>query len=250
LLLGKVFDDRGNAMTPSYAIKKGVRYRYYVSCVLAQGRKEEAGTVKRVAADEIERIVRQAIAQAVPTRRSSAQAARRTAKGIEGVADFGESSEIDQIVRTRVESVALQPHSIDIELRSSDARLADRISVPWTPQTFRRKREVISPSDGFHDGRPIRANARRKLIKAIARARAWLSEIVSGQAQSLEAIAAREGMNERSARMMLSLAFLAPDLIKAAVDGTLPRGFGVSRLMDLPAAWTAQRQALGLPKTT
>ena len=32
LLLGRVFDDRGNRMTPSYAIKKGVRYRYYTSC--------------------------------------------------------------------------------------------------------------------------------------------------------------------------------------------------------------------------
>ena len=57
LLLGKLFDDRGNAMTPSYAIKKGVRYRYYVSCVLAQGRKEEAGSVKRVAALTLEQIV-------------------------------------------------------------------------------------------------------------------------------------------------------------------------------------------------
>jgi hypothetical protein len=36
LLLGRIFDDRGNRMTPSYAIKKGVRYRYYISCVLAQ----------------------------------------------------------------------------------------------------------------------------------------------------------------------------------------------------------------------
>ena len=34
LLMGKLFDDQDNPMTPSYAIKKGVRYRYYVSCVL------------------------------------------------------------------------------------------------------------------------------------------------------------------------------------------------------------------------
>jgi hypothetical protein len=44
-------------MTPSYAVKNGVRYRYYVSCVLAQGRKHEAGSVPRVPAPEIERIV-------------------------------------------------------------------------------------------------------------------------------------------------------------------------------------------------
>ena len=88
-----------------------------------------------------------------------------------------------------------------------------------------------------------------KLISAIARARRWLNEIVSGEAAGIEAIAAREQLNERSARMTLSLAFLAPDIVKAAVDGTLPRGFGVSRLTDMPASWTTQRRAAGLPAT-
>jgi hypothetical protein len=46
--------------------------------------------------------------------------------------------------------------------------------------------------------------------------------------------------------MILSLAFLAPDIVKAAVGGTLPRGFGVSRLTDLPANWKEQRRTLGL----
>jgi DNA invertase Pin-like site-specific DNA recombinase len=63
LLLGRLFDDRGNRMTPSYAIKKGVRYRYYVSCVLAQGRKSEAGSIARIAASAIETIVRDAVAR-------------------------------------------------------------------------------------------------------------------------------------------------------------------------------------------
>ena len=56
----------------------------------------------------------------------------------------------------------------------------------------------------------------------------------------------REGLPERSARSILSLAFLAPDIVKAAVMGTLPRGFGVSRLIDLPASWAEQRRTLGL----
>ena len=30
LLMGKIFDDRGNPMSPSHAVKKGARYRYYV----------------------------------------------------------------------------------------------------------------------------------------------------------------------------------------------------------------------------
>ena len=47
LLLGKLFDDRGHRMSPTHASKQGVRYRYYVSCALAQGRPEATGSVPR-----------------------------------------------------------------------------------------------------------------------------------------------------------------------------------------------------------
>jgi hypothetical protein len=47
--------------------------------------------------------------------------------------------------------------------------------------------------------------------------------------------------------MTLSLAFLAPDIVEAAADGILPRGFGLSRLTDLPLSWAEQRHKLGLP---
>ena len=67
LLMGKLFDDRGNPMTPSYAVKKGVRYRYYVSSVLHQGRREEAGSLLRIAAEAAERIVLAAIDRLPPT---------------------------------------------------------------------------------------------------------------------------------------------------------------------------------------
>ena len=47
--------------------------------------------------------------------------------------------------------------------------------------------------------------------------------------------------------MTISLAFLAPDLVKAAIEGRLPHGMGVVRLADLPAEWSRQHQMLGLP---
>jgi site-specific DNA recombinase len=50
----------------------------------------------------------------------------------------------------------------------------------------------------------------------------------------------------RSIRMTLSLAFLSPEIVKAAVEGRLPRGFGLKRLVDLPMAWTDQWRTLGL----
>ena len=51
----------------------------------------------------------------------------------------------------------------------------------------------------------------------------------------------------RKVNMAISLAFLAPDLVKAAIDGRLPHGMGVARLADLPAEWSRQHQMLGLP---
>jgi hypothetical protein len=45
LLIGRIFDDRGNRMTPSSAHKQGARYRYYVSAPVLQGRREAAGSV-------------------------------------------------------------------------------------------------------------------------------------------------------------------------------------------------------------
>jgi hypothetical protein len=50
----------------------------------------------------------------------------------------------------------------------------------------------------------------------------------------------RDGKTDRSIRMILSLALLAPDIVKAAVKGRLPRGYGLRRLVDLPMAWPDQ----------
>jgi hypothetical protein len=73
-----------------------------------------------------------------------------------------------------------------------------------------------------------------------------LDELLFEPNQTIETIAARESKSERSIRMTLSLAFLSPDLVKAATDGRLPRGFGLTRLTDLPIAWSDQWAALGL----
>ncbi|HTZ66315.1 MAG TPA: hypothetical protein VMB83_02375 [Roseiarcus sp.] len=54
LLAGRIFDDRNNPMTPTHANKKGVRYRYYVSHALLQGRANEAGSVARISAPDVE----------------------------------------------------------------------------------------------------------------------------------------------------------------------------------------------------
>jgi hypothetical protein len=46
--------------------------------------------------------------------------------------------------------------------------------------------------------------------------------------------------------MTISLAFIAPGLVKAIIDGRLPRGIGVAAVRDLPAEWSLQFERLGL----
>ena len=53
-------------MSPSYSVKTGVRYRFYVSAALLRGRKSEAGSLTRVSATQIEQAVLEATRQRAP----------------------------------------------------------------------------------------------------------------------------------------------------------------------------------------
>jgi site-specific DNA recombinase len=110
----------------------------------------------------------------------------------------------------------------------------------------RPRREVIA-IEGASPAttRPIRSDSRIKLVTAIARGRQWLADIDSGSA-TIAGIATREACSKRHVQMTISLTFLAPSLVKAAVEGRLPRGIGVARLFDAPVAWSRQHQMLGL----
>jgi site-specific DNA recombinase len=64
LVTGLIFDHRGNLMSPSYSVRRGKRYRYYVSRGLVRGaRKEDAGSYCRVGAEDLERQVVEVLAQ-------------------------------------------------------------------------------------------------------------------------------------------------------------------------------------------
>ena len=58
LLAGKIFDDKGNIMSPSHSRNRhGACYRYYISQAIIQNRAHEAGTISKIPAGEIEQFV-------------------------------------------------------------------------------------------------------------------------------------------------------------------------------------------------
>jgi hypothetical protein len=91
--------------------------------------------------------------------------------------------------------------------------------------TIRRARQILVPHGiPKNEIRPTRIERRARLVSAIARGRRWLDEIVSGS--DVQQIANRQKCIVRQVNMTISLAFLAPDLVRAAVEGRLPRGIG------------------------
>jgi DNA invertase Pin-like site-specific DNA recombinase len=230
LLMGRIFDDRGNRMSPTHARKGGVRYRYYLSSSLLQGRTEHAGSIRRVAAPDIEGVVVKLIREHV-----------------------NPASPMDDrsLIETHIVRVEVHPDRLIIQLAHDSNRQTpthkNTLTVPWRKTAMTRRREILLPAGVAPDhARPIRSESRVLLVASIARGRRWLTELLTDPNASAYSIARRDRCSVRKVNMTISLAFLSPDLVHAAVTGRLPRGIGVVRLIDMPAEWSRQHQMLGL----
>jgi site-specific DNA recombinase len=246
LLMGRIFDGRGNQMTPTHATKARVRYRYYISMALIQGQTNKAAKLNRIPAAEIEQLVVATVRQHV----------RATAHERNGAPDTPELNDKD-LISTQVARVDVKSNHLVVRLAiTSEQRNGKKVgdaatkvlTIPWKKTPARRPREIIPPVpvSPRPDQRPIRAETRAKLIASIAKGRQWLEEWTAGTVTSAEQIAARQNCTVRQVNMTISLAFLAPVLVQAAVEGRLPRGVGVANLRDAPAEWSRQHAMLGL----
>ena len=97
--------------------------------------------------------------------------------------------------------------------------------------------------------RSIKTHQRASLIRSISLGRLWLQQIVDGS-KTVTALAEEQACTLRQVNMTISLAFLAPSHVNAAVEGGLPRGVSVSSLRDAPPEWSQQVARLGLAPIT
>src|SRR5260221_190734 len=240
LLTGLLYDDAGHRMIPTHATKAGICYRYYVSLPHLKGESKtvSVGSISRIPATDIEDIIVKSVnehlvAQHDQPSSSSAQADDRSVIA-------------EQVIRVDLHKdrliVRLKSAGTE-ESHSTDGQL---LSIPWQKPPSRKSRQILIPLGvPRNEVRPTRIERRARLVSAISRGRRWLDEIVSGSAKNIEQIATRQKCSVRQVNMTISLAFLAPDLVKAAVEGRLPRGIGVERLRDAPAEWGRQFETLG-----
>ncbi len=120
------------------------------------------------------------------------------------------------------------------------------IVIPWIKPTSKRARSILHPTTAKLPLRPMKLERRATLVAAIARGRRWLDELIAGRIPDAQSIAHREHCSVRQVNLTLSLAFLAPPLVKAAVEGRLPQGIGLEQLRQLPPEWERQFETLAL----
>src|SRR3982075_2177459 len=226
LLTGLLYDDAGHRMIPTHATKAGIRYRYYVSLPHLKGGSKavSVGSVSRIPATDIADIIVKSVNEHLGAEHDQPTP--------------GSAHADDRNLMIAKQAVRIDVHKDRLLVRFKSAVTEEgshstdgqSLSIPWQKPPSRKSRQILIPLGvPRNEVRPTRIERRARLVSAISRGRRWLDEIVSGSVTDVQQIATRQKCSVRQVNMTVSLAFLAPDLVRAAVEGRLPRGIGVER---------------------
>jgi hypothetical protein len=269
LLAGMLFDGDGNRMTPTHAVRKGTRYRYYVSRPLITKDQTEPSAGRRIPAGEIEQLVTSRMRQWLADPDSIYQATRLSdpsmqrrliARAAEIEKTWPELPEARQraFLTALIERIDIADNQIDIHIRptrlaallnlAAEASAVDDDSqILYVPVELRRSgREIkmrIDATDPFATAKPD-----ARLIKLLIRARRFNAALVRSEGVPFAALAEREGVSPSYFTRLVRLSYIAPDIIQAILDGRQPRNLTPDKLLAhsrLPLAWHDQRTALG-----
>lgn len=271
-LKGLLFDEDGNAFSPSHAVKQGKRYRYYqttpargdkasrlpapqieghVTSELRrffQDPKKVMGELQSMALKpDAGRLLLETTALAArlaspfeaEARELVQQLVRRLEIGDEAVRAEIDRAALAQIV-TRKEYVSereLESLVLDSNIRFK--RSGSGVKLVIVPHT-----EDRNPLSALHsDGR-----SNMQLVQALKQAHVWLDDLTSGKSRSFADIALRENADKRHIARTVRLAFLAPDIVGAILAGREPVDLSPHRLLkkkDFPLHWNEQLKTFG-----
>ena len=268
LLMGLLYDEQGNRFTPSHATKKGRRYRYYVSQAVIKKPQTGNSGPARIPASEIEELV---ISQLTLLLRSPQRMMDILAEVDPSQADmrpwqkhleFGAQppvTRVQTVLRSTVKRVIVHNDRIEIEIirsalrqkvlgASDDPELlinnSDEVVTIETAAQLKRcggeVRLVLPP-----DSPGAQSHAVPSLVRAISRAHDWVDRIMRGEAVNQRSIAKETGLDERYISRIIPLAFLAPDLTEAILDGKQAAHLSLDHCLgNIADDWNMQRTQL------
>jgi len=273
LLAGMLADGDGNPMTPSHAVKKGTRYRYYVSRPLITKDQTEGFAALRVPAGEIEQLVTSRVRQwlldsgsiykSTSARLPDASTQQRLVAQAADIATHWPELPVARkraVLTALIERIEVRLDQVDIRLRPprlgalldvnaapSQGATDDETEILSVPVRLRRTgreiRMVIDGTDTFAAAKPD-----ARLIKLLLRARRFNATLADGDGVPFVALAEREGVSRSYFTRLVRLSYLSPDITQAILDGRQPPDLTAEKLLAhsrLPLAWHDQRTVLG-----
>ena len=272
LLTGLLYDATGDRYIPSHTSRKHKRYRYYFQQSSDDQEAAQPHAAHRVPADQIERPVRQslldffgsseqlieAIGQKLPAEhmrrvvataqyvgnrleKASAAAWREELGGVLGKVTFGTGRLRIQISRKGLLAKLSVPTG---SLDSRDEFWA--FEIPYKLRNRGRQLKILP--NGIVQATPSEPDP--TLLKLMRRAHAWRQQLETGPPDTISGLAAANGVNASYFTRVLRIAYLAPDIIEAIVEGSQPPELTANKLVrikKLPIDWASQREALGFP---
>jgi hypothetical protein len=262
-LAGKLFDAAGTSLTPSHTRKGERRYRYYISRALNLGPAGRVHDGWRLPAFEIERTVAAAAQQLLTDEPAIAIAAEEAGTAVNRIppileaartwcGKLGSGTEAATALATLVHRVELSRDGLRLSLKvpmpaaaigiNSDPH-RDALVTRFIPLQLKRRGaelRLVIPSAPMQ-----RPKIDLALVRALGRARRWFELLTSGQAPSLAAIAAREGLSARYVGRLVRLTFLAPPIVEMIAQGRQPVELTaemLTRRIALPLEWAAQKR--------
>ena len=278
LLTGMVFDESGERLTPTYSVKKGTRYRYYMSTSLVSRAGSSRSRRRRIPAGNLETVVLNRLRTFLANRAEILDAidneadhnvgqghlierARQVADELAAQAPEKIKAILMALVRrveVRLDSVkiAISQSSLaallsasSIELQTQDhkpANSSDQILTLTAPVRLKRVgREMKMLVEDSNDN----AAADPSLLRIIAHAHDVQARLVQNTKLTVHDIARAERVTAAYIYTLLRLPWLAPDITTAIVNGRHPPQLNAMKLMRLtarlPTDWADQRALLG-----
>jgi hypothetical protein len=256
LLAGLVYDDRGQRLVPSHAVKGDRRYRYYVAKPAPPSGTPPA--TLRIPAADLERVVAERLRAFLAT--DAVQQRHLIAQAAELAATWSErpGSERREVLQRLVHRISVHRDRVAMHLRSGQlhSTLIGAAEAPETEASDGHAIHLSAPVTLKRTGLEVRlvmhgangpAERDGTLIKLIVRAQALRERLLLSHL-SIGQLAEHEGLTSSYITRVLRLAFLAPDITAAILEGRQPPELTAHKLLSdtrLPIAWPAQRQALG-----
>ena len=255
-LTGRLFDETGDRLTPSYTKKKDRRIRYFVSNRLVDrsSTRTPDATGWRLPATQLEEAIASAIADALrkakPTNSSDVGTIKRVTQTIARLTSGKECwpDLLDLVTRVRVTPGALEielhPDKLASMFEASTKELPMGLTTISVP--FQRRRRGIETKLAYGYEAP---KVDTVLLRRVARGYAWWDEIKSGKATFKE-IVKREKLSRRFVAIHLDLAFLAPQIVEVIIEGKQQTTLSAQAMRNapMPANWNAQLAKTGYSK--